>query len=75
MIVVAGDEQTGGLVSESEFEDLGREDEPPRGRRGAEFKDRSWWDGNEVVGLGKGVEVVDIRRVGEDWSVRAVGRE
>ncbi|KAI9842692.1 MAG: hypothetical protein M1837_006977 [Sclerophora amabilis] len=34
-----------------------------------------WWQGSDRVGLGKGVEVVDGMRVGEDWAKRVGGLE
>ena len=34
-----------------------------------------WWEHSEMVGLGKGVEVVDGVRFAEDWERRVVGRE
>ena len=35
----------------------------------------TWWQSGDIVGLGKGVEVVDGVRVGEDFERRVVGRE
>jgi hypothetical protein len=34
-----------------------------------------WWQSGDIVGLGKGVEVVDGVRVGEDFERRIIGRE
>lgn len=64
-VVVVGDDGAGGLVdTETEAEDeAGR----PEG------KAAPWWEGSDLVGLGKGVEVVDIRRVGDDWVHRVGG--
>ena len=44
------------------------------GRRGDRKREREWWADSEFVGLGRGVEVVDVRRVGEDWGRRVGGR-
>ena len=63
-ILVAGDEGHGGLA------DTETEDE---GAPGAQ-KSR-WYEHSSLVGLGKGVEVVDAGRVGDDWARRISGRE
>jgi len=34
-----------------------------------------WWESSDLVGLGKGVEIVDASRFGEDFERRAGGRE
>jgi hypothetical protein len=34
-----------------------------------------WWQDNSMIGLGKGVEVVDGARVAEDWDRRVNGME
>ncbi|PSK53212.1 hypothetical protein B9Z65_3412 [Elsinoe australis] len=63
-IVVVGDDGLGGLVdTETETEDEGARN---RKRKG-------WWESSDMVGLGKGLEVVDVRRVGEDWRRRING--
>lgn len=63
-IVVVGDEGHGGLAdTESEDENA------PFGKRD------SWWEGSDMVGLGKGVEVVDAGRVGDDWARRLGSRQ
>ncbi|KAF2219020.1 hypothetical protein BDZ85DRAFT_322629 [Elsinoe ampelina] len=59
-IVVVGDDGAGGLV---DTETEGEEDAGRQRRVG-------WWEGSEMVGLGKGVEIVDVERVGEDWRRR-----
>ncbi|KAK3677557.1 hypothetical protein LTR78_002407 [Recurvomyces mirabilis] len=65
-ILVVGDDGTGGLA-DTETEDEG-------GVHGAEGRKREqWWERSEMVGLGKGVEIVDAGRIGEDWGKR-VGR-
>jgi hypothetical protein len=37
--------------------------------------DRKWWEGSDMVGLGKGVEVVDAIRLGDDWDRRVGGKQ
>ncbi|EON69958.1 hypothetical protein W97_09223 [Coniosporium apollinis CBS 100218] len=66
VVVVGGDAAgLGGLVdTEDEGEEEGRRDEEKR-----------WWEESSIVGLGKGVEVCDGIRVGEDWERRVGGRE
>jgi hypothetical protein len=34
-----------------------------------------WWENADMVGLGKGVEIVDASRLTEDFERRALGRE
>jgi hypothetical protein len=34
-----------------------------------------WWENSDLIGLGKGVEVVDASRLTEDFERRAGGRE
>lgn len=62
-IVVVGDQGDGGLA-DTETEDEG--DRPVQ-------KD-TWWEASDLVGLGKGVEVVDTGHVGDDWAKRLGGR-
>ncbi|KAJ9628902.1 hypothetical protein H2203_002807 [Taxawa tesnikishii (nom. ined.)] len=68
-VLVVGDEGGhGGLVdTETETED--------EGLRRESTKERQWWEGSDMVGLGKGVEVVDAGRVGDDWGRRASSKE
>ncbi|CAD0105866.1 unnamed protein product [Aureobasidium uvarum] len=65
-ILVVGDDGAGGLI------DTETETEDEASRRGKAREDRSdkWWETSDLVGLGKDVEVVDIERMGEDWSRR-----
>lgn len=59
-VVVVGDDGAGGLVdTETDIDD-------------DKNKKKPWWETSDIVGLGKGVEVVDVARVGDDW-VRRVG--
>ena len=63
--LVVGDETGhGGLVD--------CEDE--RGLLGEGAKER-WWQDDPRIGLGKGVEVVESVRVGEDWRRRVGGHD
>lgn len=67
VVVVVGDEGHGGLAdTETETEDEGQ---------GERTGGQEWWANSGMVGLGKGVEVVDAGRVGDDWSKRVGGRE
>ena len=71
-VLVAGDQGTGGLAdTETETEDERGVDRRGDGRR----KEGKWYERSEMVGLGKGVEVVDAARVGEDWAKRVGGKE
>jgi hypothetical protein len=62
VIIVAGGDGAG-LVDDTEDEGVAGE------RR------RKWWDGSDMVGLGKGVEIVDGVRVGDDFERRVSGRD
>lgn len=58
-IVVVGDDGHGGLAdTETETEDEG------------ERRSGKWWESSDMVGLGKGVDIVDATRVGDDWERR-----
>ena len=59
IVLVVGESGHGGLVDS--------EDEQ-------EEKDK-WWHNDPRVGLGKGVEIVDGLRVGEDWRRRIGGHD
>ncbi|KAL5410002.1 hypothetical protein PMIN04_010806 [Paraphaeosphaeria minitans] len=70
-IVVVGSDGTGlgGLV-DTDDESLtgkGKSEHSGHGNR--------WWESTEIVGLGKGVEVVDASRLTEDYERRVGGRE
>ncbi|KAB8527790.1 hypothetical protein FH972_025442 [Carpinus fangiana] len=63
-VVVVGAEGAGIVDTETEDEGsrVGRKTaEPPK-----------WWTDDARVGLGKGVEIVDAMRVGDDWTKRVV---
>jgi hypothetical protein len=68
LVVVAGGDGTGlgGLV---DTEDEGDGNDAPK--RGS----ARWWVDSSMVGLGKGVEVVDGGKVTEDWERRVSGRD
>jgi hypothetical protein len=69
-VVVVGSDGTGlgGLVD--------TDDEAPRGKgKGSEHHERKWWESADMVGLGKGVEVVDASRFEDDFERRVGGRE
>lgn len=66
VVVVGGD--GGGLGGLVDTEDEMSGDK-------AEKRDEKWWENTDMIGLGKGVEVVDGVRVGEDFERRVIGRE
>jgi len=65
VVVVVGADggALGGLV-DTEDESYGREQ-----------KEEKWWQSAEMVGLGKGAEIVDSAKVGEDFDRRVGGRD
>ena len=63
VLVVGDDSGHGGLV----------DSEDERGTAG-EARDR-WWQNDSKIGLGKGIEVVEGLRVGEDWRRRVRGHD
>lgn len=65
-ILVVGDDGAGGLVDT----ETDTEDEASRRGMAGEGNRNKWWETSDLVGLGKDVEVVDIGRMGEDWSRR-----
>jgi hypothetical protein len=72
IVVVVGSDGggLGGLV-DTEDEMSGREG----GKERIDAREEKWWQDAEVTGLGRGVEVVDGIKVGEDFERRVVGRE
>lgn len=62
ILLVVGDESGHGGLVDSEDE------------RGDESKDR-WWHDDPRIGLGKGVEIVDGLRIGEDFKRRVGGHD
>lgn len=65
IILVVGDESGHGGLVDSEDE---------RGQSGGGVTER-WWQDDPRIGLGKGIEVVDGLRVGEDWRRRVAGHD
>ena len=63
VVVVGAEGGHGGLV-DTEDEDGHNDDEAEK-----------WWSSSDRVGLGKGVEVVEGIRIGEDWARRVQGQE
>ncbi|MCJ1475551.1 hypothetical protein MMC13_004214 [Lambiella insularis] len=64
VLVVGDDSGHGGLV----------DSEDERGAHGDDLRD-NWWHSDPRVGLGKGIEVVDGLRIGEDWRRRVRGHD
>lgn len=62
ILLVVGDESGHGGLVDSEDE------------RGDESKDR-WWQDDPRIGLGKGIEIVDGVRIGEDFKRRVGGHD
>jgi hypothetical protein len=69
VIVVVGADGAGlgGLVD--------TDDEGTGGERKAYARGSKWWESTDMVGLGKGVEVVDGARIREDFEKRIGGRD
>lgn len=68
IVVVVGGEggQLGGLI---DTEDEGY------GEKESVKKTEKWWEHSDMIGLGKGVEIVDGGRLTEDFDRRVAGRE
>ena len=62
VVLVVGDESGHGGLVDSEDE------------RGEEAREK-WWQDDPRIGLGKGIEVVESLRVGEDWKRRISGHD
>ncbi|KAL8716616.1 MAG: hypothetical protein Q9225_006075 [Loekoesia sp. 1 TL-2023] len=65
VVLVVGDESGHGGLVDSEDE---------RGHPSHQSRDR-WWQDDPRIGLGKGVEVVDGLRLGDDWRRRIKGHD
>ncbi|KAL8945941.1 MAG: hypothetical protein Q9222_007593 [Ikaeria aurantiellina] len=65
VVLVVGDESGHGGLVDSEDE---------RGHPSHQARER-WWEDDPRIGLGKGVEVVDGLRLGDDWRRRVVGHD
>jgi len=67
VVVVGGDGgQLGGLI---DTEDEGY------GEKESSKKADKWWESSDMIGLGKGVEIVDGGRLTEDFERRVTSRE
>ena len=64
VVLVVGDEGGHGGLVDSEDE---------HGAAGA--RETRWWQDDPKIGLGKGIEVVEGMRVGEDWRRRVRGHD
>jgi hypothetical protein len=69
-VVVVGSDGTGlgGLVDTDD-------EAPGRGKGKSEHSVSQWWESADMIGLGKGVEVVDASRFEDDYERRVNGRE
>lgn len=69
IVVVGGDGAgLGGLVD--------TDDEAGDAKAESRYRSRNrWWESGDMVGLGKGVEIVDAARIREDFERRVVGRD
>ena len=65
VVLIVGDETGHGGLVDSEDE---------RGALGEDKRDQ-WWQNDPKIGLGKGIEVVEGLRVGEDWRRRVRGHD
>ena len=65
VVLVVGDESGHGGLVDSEDE---------RGALGHKSRE-TWWHEHPKIGLGKGIEVVEGLRVGEDWRRRVRGHD
>jgi len=69
IVVVGGDGAgLGGLVDTDDEAGDAKVESRYRGRN-------RWWESGDMVGLGKGVEIVDAARIREDFERRVVGRD
>lgn len=64
IVVVGAEGGHGGLV-----------DSDDEAAQDTETKTEQWWQKGDRVGLGKGVDVVDGLRIGEDWRRRVQGHD
>lgn len=71
VVVVVGGEGTGlGGLIDTEDEGEGRAPES-----GGPARKERWWENSAMIGLGKGVEIVDGAKLTEDFDRRVAGRE
>lgn len=73
-VVVVGSDGTGlgGLV---DTDDEGPASKSKSKTEHGHLHAEKWWESADMVGLGKGVEVVDASRLTEDFERRVGGRE
>ncbi|MCJ1308551.1 hypothetical protein MMC25_002204 [Agyrium rufum] len=64
VVLIVGDESGHGGLVDSEDE-----------RGHAHERKEKWWHNSSKIGLGKGIEVVESVRVGEDWRRRVRGHD
>ncbi|KAF1986797.1 hypothetical protein K402DRAFT_463318 [Aulographum hederae CBS 113979] len=67
-VVVGGDAGALGGLVDTEDEEFGE-------RKGKGAMEDRWWEHSDMVGLGKGVEIVDSGRLGDDFERRVGGKE
>ena len=65
VVLVVGDESGHGGLVDSEDEHV----------TGGDHARAKWWQDDPSIGLGKGIEVVEGMRVGEDWRRRVRGHD
>ncbi|KIW04777.1 uncharacterized protein PV09_03966 [Verruconis gallopava] len=67
VVVGGGGTGLGGLIDTEDESDI-------KGKERASGE-RPWWVDSDLIGLGKGVEIVDGNRFSDDWERRAGGKE
>lgn len=70
VVVGADGHGLGGLVDTDDESSTGKGKQTEHSGHG-----EKWWENADMVGLGKGVEVVDASRLTDDYERRVVGRE
>ena len=66
LVVGADGGAMGGLVDSEDEED---------GDDKADKQSKMWWESSDMIGLGKGIEIVDASKVREDWERRVLDRD
>lgn len=74
VVVVVGGAGSGGLAGLVDTEDEGDAIDTAGGPSAASSSSK-WWQSGDMVGLGKGIEVVDATRLQDDWQRRITGRD
>jgi hypothetical protein len=81
VVVIVGGGESGGLLAglvDTDVEDDGAGSAVEEGKereRGRSKARDSWWVSSDMIGLGKGVEIVDGARLVEDFERRVGGRD